>query len=196
MPAIDDGVALGRVRRALFRRMVAQIKVAVRGATEEQILRAVEAPTATGTIAELLAAVPGRTGEIDEWAEELLRGAAAKQELLEAAGGTYSTGQVAELLNRSVPTVQQRLRRRSLLAVPLANGEWGFPVCQFTESGPPPGLGQVLRAFGDTDPWVQLSVLLSADEEGNGRLMDRIRDAGQLDEVERIARSYGEQGAV
>ena len=175
--------------------MVTQIKTAVWGATEEQLLKAIEAPTAAGTIAELLVAVPARAGEIDEWAEELLRGAGAKQELLDAAGGTYSTGQVAQLLGRSVPTVQQRLRRKTLLAVRLASGEWGFPVCQFTQAGVPNGLGGVLRAFGETDPWVQLSILLS-DDYGEGRLIDWIWEGRRLAEVERIARSYGEQGAV
>lgn len=197
MASSGTGVTLDPVRLALFRRMAARLEVAVQGATDEQILKAVEAPTAAGTIAELLCAVPARAGEIEAWAEELLLGAAAKEELLSAAGGAFSTRQVAELLGRSVQAVQQRLRRRSLLAVPLANGEWGFPAVQFTGSGVPEGLRRVLQAFGETDPWVQLSILL-ADEyrPGEGRLIDWIRQGKHLDDAERIARSYGEQGAI
>jgi hypothetical protein len=125
----------------------------------------------------------------------LLRGAAHKAKLLEAAGGTYTTGQVARLLGRSVPTVQQRLRRKSLLGVPLAHGDWGFPVVQFKAHGVPPAMGRVLRAFADTDPWIQLSILLS-DDHGDGRLIDWIVENRRIEDAERIARSYGVQGAA
>lgn len=183
------------VRRALWRRMIAELKRAVRGATEDQILEAVAARTASESIAQVLVAAPGAAGEVDDWAEELLRGAAHKQELIAAAGGVYTTGQVAKLLDRSVPTIQQRLRRKALLGLPLTHGEWGFPVCQFTDAGVPDALGRVLRAFGEIDPWVQLSVLLS-DDYGDRRLIDWIRDGRRIDDVERIARSYGTQGAA
>jgi hypothetical protein len=44
----------------------------------------------------------------------------------------------------------------------------------------------VLRAFSDTDPWVQLSVLLS-DDYDDGRIIDWIREASPLADAERIA---------
>ncbi len=190
MPPLDAAV-----RRALYRRVRSQLKAAVQGASHEQILKAVEAETPAGTIAELLAATPGRAGEADDWAEEILRGAAHKAEMLRAAGGTYTTGQVAALLGVSVQAIQQRLRRKSLLALPLNNGEWGFPTVQFSESGVPAKLPQVLRAFGDTDPWVQLSILLS-DDYGDGRIIDWIYKDIRIDDAMAIARSYGQQEAA
>lgn len=184
-----------RVERALYRRMAERLKSALRGASDESILDAIAAQTPTESIATVLLDAAGEAGERDDWGEELLRGALRKRQMLVAAGGTYTTGEVAELIGRSVPTVQQRLRRRALLAVPLTNGEWGFPVVQFTESGVPGKLGDVLRAFGDVDPWVQLSILLS-DDYGQGRVIDWIREGRKVDEAMRIARSYGIQGAA
>jgi hypothetical protein len=132
----------------------------------------------------------------DEWAEELLRGAAVKQELLAEAGGAYSTGEVARLLGVSPQAVQQRRMRGRLLSVPLANGEWGYPVCQFTAAGTPSALPRILNAFATRDPWVQLSILLSDEPALGGRLVDLVAAGQNLDDVERIARSYGEQGPV
>lgn len=130
-----------------------------------------------------------------DWAEELLRTAAHKADMIEDAGGIYTTNQVASLLGISVPAMRQRIRRKSLLAVRLNNGEWGLSVVQFTKDGAPAGLGRVLRAFDDTDPWVQLGVLLSRDY-GNGRIIEWIHSGHRLDAAERIARSYGHQTAI
>jgi hypothetical protein len=182
-------------RRALYRRMMAELRTAVRGASDDDVMRAIAARTATGSIAEILSAVPTSAGETEPWAEELLRGAVKKEALLAEAGGTFTTGQVAGLLGISVAAVQQRLRRRTLLALPLASGEWGFPVVQFTDAGVADGLPEVLRAFGGTDPWVQLSILLS-DDYGPGRLIDWLREGRDAAEVLRIASGYGEQAAA
>ncbi len=184
------------VRRALYRRMSAQLRRAVRGASEEQLLRAIAARSASGSIAEILAAVPAEAGDTaDDWAEELLRGATKKEEMLEEAGGTYTTGQVAQLLGISVAAVQQRRQRNRLVAVPLNSGEWGYPVVQFGDAGVPPALGRVLGAFEEPNPWVQLSVLL-ADDYGEGRIIDWIRTGHRIEDAIRIAASYGHQAAA
>jgi hypothetical protein len=183
------------VERALYRRMATKLRRALRGASDDQLLEAVAAATADESIATVLLSAAAEAGTYEDWGEELLRGVRKKQEMLQEAGGTYTSGQVAELLGRSVPTVQQRLRRRTLLAVPLAHGEWGFPIVQFTENGVPAALGKVLNAFGAVDPWVQLSILLS-DAYGEGRLIDWIREGRNIPEVTRIAGSYGIQGAA
>jgi len=183
------------IERALYKRMAAKLRRALRGASDDQLLNAIAASTPSESIATVLLGAPAEAGFYEDWGEELLRGVRKKQEMLEAAGGTYTTGQVAQLLGRSVPTIQQRHRRRTLLAVPLAHGEWGFPVIQFKENGVPESLGAVLTAFGNLDPWVQLSILLSEDY-GDGRLIDWVREGRNIPEVIRIARSYGVQGAA
>ena len=159
-------------------------------------MEAVAERTAAGTIARLVSAAPGADAAGD-WAEELLRGARAKQEMLAEAGGALSTGEVARLLGVTPAAVQLRRTRGKLLAIPLANGEWGFPACQFTENGVASGLPRVLAAFGSESPWVQLSVLLSREPSlGGARLIDLLAAGERVEEVERVARSYGLQGAA
>jgi len=191
-PATKDR---SRVERALYKRMADQLRRAVRQLSDADLLSAIAAAKPTDPIATVLLGAPAEAGFYSDRGEELLRGVRKKQEMLEAAGGTYTSGQVAGLLGRSVQAVRQRLRRRTLLAVPLANGESGFPVIQFTDDGVPEPLPSVLHAFGELDPWVQLSILLS-DDYGDGRLIDWIRKGRNIPEAVRIARSFGVQGAA
>jgi hypothetical protein len=193
-----DEATLRSVRRALYRRALRQIRASLDRAGADELMAAVEAETPVGTIARLVSAAPsGVATAADEWAEELLRGAQIKQELITEAGGTYSTGEVARLLGVSPQAVQQRRARGRLLAVPLGNGEWGFPVCQFTPRGVPDALPGMLASFGSDDPWVRLSVMLSREPAlGGERLIDLVADGRRVDEVEGITRSYGTQGAV
>ncbi|HET7230657.1 MAG TPA: hypothetical protein VFJ16_11685 [Longimicrobium sp.] len=197
MAGTPDEASLKRLRRTVYRRVLRQLRASVNGSTAEQLMAALEAETPAGTIARVLSAVPAAVGtNADEWAEELLRGAEIKQELLAESGGTYSTGEVARLLGVTPQAVQQRRMRGRLLSVPLANGEWGYPACQFTPGGPPSALPRILDAFATRDPWVQLSILVSHEPALGGRLVDLVARGQHLDEVERIARSYGEQGGV
>src|SRR4051794_14515870 len=113
-----DETTLRSVRRALYRRALRQIRASLVRAGADELMAAVEAETPVGTIARLVSAAPsGVAAAADEWAEELLRGAEIKQELIAEAGGTYSTGEVARLLGVSPQAVQQRRARGRLLAV-------------------------------------------------------------------------------
>jgi hypothetical protein len=53
----------------------------------------------------------------------------------------------------------------------------------------------VLRAFGGTDAWVQLSILLS-DDYDPGRLIDWLREGRDGAEVLRIASAHSELSAA
>lgn len=196
-PNVEDR-HLEAARRALYRRTLRQLRASVREASAERIMAAVEAETPVGSIASLLSAVPGGSATLaDAWAEELIRGGEIKRELLADAGGTFSTGEVGRLLGITPQAVQQRRMRNRLLAVPLANGEWGFPVCQFTPQGVPPAVPRVLAAFGSDNGWVRLSILLSREPMlGDERLIDLLVRGERLDEVEALVRSYGTQGAA
>jgi hypothetical protein len=59
MTAELKGDSLARVRRAVYRRAMKQIRESLRGATQAQLMDAVAEPTAIGTIARLVAASPG-----------------------------------------------------------------------------------------------------------------------------------------
>jgi hypothetical protein len=195
-----DPRGVTRLRRAVYRRMLRQLRASVEGLGEEELLEVAEAPTLAESVARVVMAVPHPGAGADGgWAEELLRGAAARQELLREAGGCYSPAEAAAVLGVSVQAVHQRRRRQGILAVPLASGEWGFPVRQFGAGGRVrTGLPSVLRAFpAEAGPWTVLSVLLSPHPAVEGAApLDRLDDPSVALAMEELARSYGAQGAT
>lgn len=188
----------GAVRDALLRRVEGYLRSSISQLDERALLDAVEAPTPVETIARVMAAAPDAATERDAWTEALLRGAAYKSEAIRLAGGLLSSGEVAALLGVTVAAVKQRQRRGNLLAIPLANGEWGYPARQFAESGKVhEGLPRVLATFGDAGPWVVLSFLTNpVPGEDEGIAFDALSDPGAVDRLVEVARTYGEQGAA
>jgi len=186
------------LRDALFNRVAGYLRDSISRLDDRGLLDAVEAPTPAGTIARVLSAAPDAGLEQDPWTEALLRGAAIKHEVLRLAGGLLSSGEVAALLGISVAAVKQRQRRKNLLAVPLANGEWGYPARQFAESGKVhEGLPRVLAALAGTSPWVVLSFLVNPVPGSNeGIAFDRLSDPETAETLVEVARTYGEQGAA
>ena len=129
--------------------------------------------------------------------ESSLRGERAKESALRLAGGALSVTEVAELLETSVAGVKQRQRRGSLLAVPLSNGEWGYPARQFSPDGRlRSGLKAVLAAFmKDEDPWVILSFLTNP-VSGEAVAFDALDDPEATRALVEVARTFWEQGAT
>lgn len=149
------------IEQSLESRAVEMFRSALKRMTPEQLQRAVAAPTAAGTVFEVLNASPD-VGLQKESAmtRALARGAVAKQEMILEAGGCFSSGDVAKLLGITQSGVNLRRSRSSILAVPLSGGEWGFPARQFQDGELRPGLAEVLRAASEMNPWVLLSILL------------------------------------
>jgi hypothetical protein len=194
-----DPVRAG-VEEALLRRVEQTMRASVRRMTASALMRAVEAPTPAATIAQIISAAPdvGLTQE-SSWSRALARGAARKQEMIQRAGGVLSSGQVAELLDISVSAVNQRKNKhRSILAVPLSGGEWGFPTRQFADGQIRKGVAEVVKAAaGEMNPWVLLSILLDpVDGEGGPTLLDRLDDDVIRADVLNRVRTYGEHVAV
>jgi len=133
-----------------------------------------------------------------DWSELLLREAAAKSEIMEAAGGLLSSSEAAALLEISVPDVKQRVRRRTVLAVPLPDGQWGFPARQFDREGRVrEGVPAVAAAGARLDPWVLLSILVDAAEDDRGGLaLERLDNAAVRDDILSRLASYGEHVAA
>ena len=102
--------------------------------------------------------------------------------------------EAARRLGVSAQAVHARRERGTILAVPLANGEWVYPTFQFTDSGLIRGLDRVLRAFNDVTPWAQLAVLLAPSRRFGGRSAIELLEAGEIDDARSIAATYGEQG--
>ena len=141
------------------------------------------------TLTHALALDPPR----DPLAPARAQGVAARERLLERAGGTLRISEVADQLGVSRAAIHARRARGTLLAVPLPNGEQVFPACQFAETGVPRGLGAFLSAFQEASPWTKLSVLLAPSRRHGGRSALELLKEGEIDAAEGIARRHGEQ---
>jgi hypothetical protein len=150
-------------------------------------------------MAQIISAAPdvGLTEE-SGWTRALARGAARKQEMIQRANGCLSSGEVAQLLGISVSAVNQRKNKhRSILAVPLSGGEWGFPVRQFDDANVRRGIAEVVKAAGEMNPWILLSILLEPVAEEDGpTLLDQLDDPAVRQDVLNRLRTYGEHVAA
>ncbi|HEX2202874.1 MAG TPA: hypothetical protein VHG91_06240 [Longimicrobium sp.] len=184
------------VERSLLDRATNLFRTSLRQMTTEQIQRAIAAPTPAATVVEVLNAAP-EAGLARETAttRALARGAAAKQEMIQAAGGCLSSGEVAKLLGKTVSAVNQRRARNQILAVPLSGGEWGFPASQFSSEDLRGGIAEVVSAARAMSPWVLLSILLDRVPGSEARIIDSLDDPGVMEDVLSRVRSYGEHGA-
>jgi hypothetical protein len=200
-PRQSGGRDLSRqsVEASLLRRVEKTIRDSLSGMSAADLYRAMEAPTPAATVAQIISAAPdvGLPAE-SAWTRALARGAARKQDLIARAGGCFSSGEVAELLGISVSAVNQRKNKhRSILAVPLSGGEWGFPARQFVDGDVRGGVADVIRAAVDMNPWVLLSILLDdAGESGRPAVLDRLDDESVRADVLQRVRSHGEHVAA
>lgn len=185
------------VRSSLMTRVDRWLRGSLDRMSDEEVLRAVEAQSPAETIAEILLATPEtRFGAENDWAELLLRGAQAKAQIAEMAGGLLSSSQAAAVLRISVPGVKQRMDRHRLLAVPLPGGQWGFPALQFAEGGHVrPGVPEVTKAGAQVDAWTVLSILVDDAPDGSGILLERLDDPAVLRDAVRRLETYGEHVA-
>lgn len=188
-----------RVEASLLRRVEKTLRDSLSGMSALDLYRAMEAPTPAATVAQIISAAPdvGLPTE-SAWTRALARGAARKQDLIARAGGCFSSGQVADLLGISVSAVNQRKNKhKSIFAVPLSGGEWGFPVRQFVDGDVRRGVADVVRAAADMNPWVLLSILLDdAGEDGGPAVLDRLDNEPVRADVLQRVRSYGEHVAA
>jgi hypothetical protein len=186
------------VRASLVGRVDRWLRQSLDRMTDAEVLRIVEAQSPAETIAEILAAVPERAAGESDWAELLLRGAQAKAQVADLVGGLLTSSQAAAVLGITVPGVKQRMDRRTLLAVPLPGGQWGFPALQFGHDGRVrAGVGEVSKAGARLDPWALLSILVDdVPDARGGLLLERIDEPAVLADVRNRLATYGEHGAA
>lgn len=185
------------IERSLESRATAGFRESLGRMTLEQLQRAVAAPTAAGTVVEVLSAAPD-VGLPTETAmtRALARGAVAKQEMLQEAGGCLSSGEVARLLGITVSGVNLRRARNAILAVPLSGGEWGFPARQFEGGELRAGVAEVVRRAASLDRWVLLSILLDPVPAMGGEvIIDHLDQPEVRGDVFARIDSYGEHVA-
>ncbi|MBB6143699.1 hypothetical protein HNQ77_001648 [Silvibacterium bohemicum] len=133
--------------------------------------------------------------EDDPLAAAKLRGLKRRQEMLKAAGETLTSEQVAEVLNLSRQAVDKRRSSNQLLALTQGKRGYSYPGFQFHEGKTLDGLESVLKALSAVDPWMQLNFFTSPNERLGGKNPIEALRKGKIDEVVKIASTYGEQGA-
>lgn len=159
---------------------------------------ATAAPTDYLVAVEALSSAPETTqlNAEDPFIAAKFRGLRRKQQMLEAAGGTLTSEQVAEILGISRQAVDKRRASNQLLALTQGRRGYSYPSFQFEDGKTIPGLEEVLRELKDLDPWMQMVFFTSCNERlGGSTPLEKLRK-GLVKEVEAVARGYGEQGAA
>jgi hypothetical protein len=187
-----QGTGRDRLRETTAERINEAVVRMLAAASDETIHTILKESTDVASMIRLIAEVGvGEVAEISPFAAAYLRGAEMKKRLLEEAGGAYSTGEVATLLQISEQAVHGRLNRGKLLALSIGNDRNRFPTCQFTGDGVVPGFEEFLAACNVDDPWMRLALLLDPQPALKGKsILDALR-AGRRDMAVRVAGTFG-----
>lgn len=184
------------LERALVRRSTSTIKQLVQHASAEILAKALEQQTGVTALAQFLSDVATESVNLeDPLAPARARAASVKQQLLEEAGGTYTTSEVAEILGIQPQAVTKRERTGKVLAVRGSSGQNLYPRCQFDANGTIAGLEVVLQAFPMKNPWTRLSGLMASTPALGGRSILRALHDGDLVQAIATAETLGEHGS-
>ena len=165
-----------------------------------EVLNALREPQDVDVLARLLEqhrrSLPPPVDPSEPTEHERRLAAQIQEELIEAAGGTLSVLEAAELLARPEEAVSQLIRRGRLLAVRVSGSEQRIPACQVKDGAIVPGLGRVLRAMPVANDWTRLSDLLQPLEglEGSPTLLDLLSQREASYAVELASRLHDTGG--
>ncbi len=181
------------VRAAFQRRTLDAVNRIASQASTESLTTALAAATDVGALARVLgdsAGIGVAVSELEPLAPLIVRNAEHREELLEAAGGTFTSGDAGTLLGISRQAVDKRRRTHCLLAL-RQRGDWQYPRCQFAEPAHEvvAGLTKLLGALSEADPWAVLDFILAADTTLGGRSpLDELKADGWTDALDRLVR--------
>lgn len=172
---------LGESHRILSTRLEGSLERIISSLSPGAARRALEAPGPVTTIVVALEEFLREHPEAlitDPDALNATRLAAAKQGIIEMAGGLISTSDAAEILGISPSAVRKRIERGRLLSIPSASGEHRLPRVQFRDGTALAGVEAVLMAMHIEDPWMRTQLFLDPDVIGalrDGRVEDAVR---------------------
>jgi hypothetical protein len=132
----------------------------------------------------------------DPLAPARIRGVTAKNELIDRAGGTLSSDDVARALHLTRQAVDKRRRAGRLLALSLGRRGYRYPAFQFDDGGLLAGFERVLVSLKDHDPWTKLAFFVTGRSDLDDQTAVQRLRAGDLDAVLRAASTLGEHGAA
>lgn len=124
-----------------------------------------------------------------------LRGLRARERMLNAEGGTATAEEVARILQITRQAVDKRRRNGKLIGLSIGRRGYAYPVWQFApEGGTLPGLEDVLADLRDHDPLMQAAFMLNPNLRLDERTALQALREGDLQQVQRAAKAYGEHG--
>lgn len=170
----------------LRRRLQSSVEQMLELVTASTVSEALSAPTGFDAMSRMLDDLLQEHPEVALVDRDLtsdLRLLKARRDLLQRAGGTYGTAEVADLLGLSREAVRKRIERGRLLSYKAPSGEHRLPRAQFSESGTMEGLETVLEAMHVESPWMRIQLFLDDDVIGS------LRD-GRVDDAVRAVNSY------
>ena len=188
---------LNSLQGSVLKRVEGAVRHLVKVAPEEQLYEALSTSTAIDALIHLVSS-EGAAAEAAAHVDDPLRAArarAARQmaKLLSAEGGPLGVETVADRLRITRAAVDKRRKSGTLIGIEDGGRSVLYPSWQFTATGLLPGLEQVLRSLGVTDPWMRLQFFLAEDPELGMRPLDALRAARQADTIS-AARRFGRQG--
>jgi hypothetical protein len=162
------------------------------------IEQATGAPTDFLVALEALSSAPGTSQliESDPLLAAKLRGLNRKRQMLEAAGGSLTSEQVAEMLGISRQAVDKRRSSTQLLALTQGRRGNSYPAFQFEEGKTIAGLEAVLEHLKPLDPWMQMAFFTTPNERLDGKTPIQALQNGLVEDAAHAAVGYGEQGAL
>ncbi|MEI9980198.1 MAG: hypothetical protein WDN23_14585 [Edaphobacter sp.] len=183
---------------AFYTRVLRAVRSLEDDLTIALIDEATSAPTDHMVMLEAVSSAPwvAELASDDPLVAAKLRGLSRRQEMLKAAGGALSSEQVGEVLGLSRQAVDKRRSTNQLLALTQGRRGYSYPAFQFDEGKTLEGLEEVLKSLSAVDPWMQLNFFTSPNERLSGNTPIEALRRGKSSEVAKIARVYGEQGAL
>ena len=107
-----------------------------------------------------------------------------------------TAGEIGSTLGSTRQAVDNRRKRKTLIAVQLGKRGYRYPAWQFSGGQVLPGLDRILRVLGDLTPWMQMAFFLNDNAWlKNRRPLDLLR-LGEIEPVLMAAQQYGEQSAA
>jgi hypothetical protein len=159
-----------------------------------ELTRRVEALRAQGHEAEDL-------GDADSLAARMLAAVPEPSPWAEL-GPFYSTAGIARVLGGvSRQAIEERRRRRTILALRTADGTWVYPAFQLDERNRVvAGLALVLAQFrpeAPDDEWMVAAFVAAGDPSLGGRsIVDHLRDGGDIADVLPLAAERADRWAM
>ncbi len=185
------------LRRAILTRFLRAAGSALGSANTSTLAKAASADSdLTAVLATLEASMPDPASATDEEviARAQLRGLDARQQVLEAEGGTLSAEQMARRLHLTRQAVDLRRRNHRLIGLPVGRHGYRYPAWQLGPAGIWPWVLQVIHTLTPHDPWQQVFFLLSPHPDLEGETPLNALRAGRIDEVVALARTYATYG--